>query len=1176
MTYNVRIMMPGSFRIAITALLMAGLVAYGQSSYGRITGRVTDPSDARVVGASITATQVGTNAVAKTLSNSAGIYELLNLVPGEYQLMVEMDGFKKYERAPIAVSVGDALTVDVALQIGTTSDSVTVTTEVPLIESASASVGQVIQQKQINDLPLPGGATTYLLQFSPGVNSLNAPTHGWLPQARDSISNMSVGGTRPRYSEFQLDGAPNMAGGGNIAFSPPVEMIQEIRVQTAAFDASVGRFTGAYVNMVPKTGTNDFHGTGWFSHLSRPLMTHPFFVNRQLYDTRTGPPTKEKESSLWPASRTNRVRTSFTGPVWIPKVYNGRNRTFFSYGNDFMQRLYSGQGYEAVPTPAERQGDFSALLKLGSQYQIYDPATTTPTPGGHFARQPLAGNIIPASRLNATAQTLLKYYPLPNSVGTVDFRQNYRTTAPNRIDYQSHLGRIDHMVNSSWRFYLSGSGFSVPTDQGRAYRNEARGTLVTNNYRGFVFDNVVTVSPSVVVNVRGALTRIFNTTYPVSIGFDLNKLGWPASFTRQLDSRITTLPNIKIDQYGSLNGASPTETAMLYPSLAGSVMWVRGEHMLRFGSELRVLRESNNQYGAYTPSLTFGSAWTRATDTAPAAPIGQGLAAFLLGLPTDGFIDRNASYAEQSTYQSWFVQDDWKITRRISLNLGLRYEYEGPTTERYNRSTRGFDFTTPNPIEEQARASYARRPIPELPLADFRTPGGLLFAGVDGQPRALWNGNKRNFAPRIGIAWLVRPKLSLRGGYGVFYESLGTDRNDVTQQGFDQRTQMVPSPDNGQTFIAMLSNPFPNGFIEAAGAANGLRTFLGRAPSFFTPRRPNGYIQRWSINVQRELSGRILLEAGYEGSRGTHLGSSIDYDIVAPQYLSRSPERDPATIAFLAANFPNPFRGMPEFAGSAWQQNASLQRSQFLTPFLQFSGISTNLSQGFSWYHAGHLRMERRFANGFFLGITYTWSKFMEAMDRLNASDISLHHVVSAQDRPHHIVVNGQYELPFGRGKVFLSSSRALDAVAGGWSVQAMYTWQSGPPIGFGNIIYRGRNLADIVLPYSDRTVGRWFNTDAGFERDSNKQLASNIRTFPSRLTGLRSDGFNSWDISVSKKIRITERIALQLRAESQDALNHAMFGAPNVTPSSTLFGTVSTTIFSEQRKTTVAAKLIW
>jgi len=1157
-------------------LLLAGVPACAQSSYGRVTGRVTDASDALVSGAKIRAIQQGTNITATSESNTEGIYELLNLLPGEYRLIVELQGFKKHERTSIAVSVGDVLTVDVRLEVGSAGDSITVTTEAPLIEAASSSMGQVVSQKQITELPLPGGAVTYLMTLSPGTVSLNAPTHGWLPQARDSISNISVAGSRNRNSEFQLDGAPNMAQNGNIAFSPPPEMIQEFRMQTAAFDSSVGRFTGAYVNMVPKSGNNSFHGTGWFSHLSRPLMTHPFFVNRQLYDLRTGPPSDEKRSGLWPATRTNRFRTSFAGPIYVPKLYDGRNKTFFSYGNDFMDRVFAGQGFSTVPTEDQRRGDLSALLRLGAQYQVYDPATIAPAAAGRFSRQPLPGNIVPASRLNATAQTLLKYYPLPSNPGTADFRNNFQSPPAQTIDYVSHMGRIDHIVNSRWRFYLSGSGASVAGDQGRAFRNDARGTLSDNQYRAGVFDNVITLGPSLVVNVRASITRNRNSSDPTSIGFDLNALGWPSSFTRQLDSRITALPYIEIDGYAPINEETPSRTNLTYPSTSGSVMWVRGQHSMRFGGEMRVLREANYGYGNYTPNVAFAAAYTRGPlDNSPLAPIGQGLASFLLGIPTGGYIDRNASYAQQSTYQGIFFHDDWKITRTITLNLGLRYEYEGPTTERYNRANRGFDFATPNPIEARAIAAYARSPIPELPAAQFRTPGGMVFAGVNGQPRTLWNGNKNNWAPRIGIAWLVRPKMSLRAGYGMYYEALGTDRNDVGQQGFDQRTSLVPTNDNGLTFTSTLSNPFPDGFLEPLGASNGLLTFLGRSPSFFTPSRRNGYLQRWSFNLQRELPGRMIVEAGYTGSRGVGLGVAYDYDVVPASYLSRSLERDQRTIDQLTANVTNPFRGMPEFLGTAWYQNANIARSQLLTPYPHFNGVNTTLPDGFSWYHAAHVRFERRFARGFYVQATYTMSKFMEAVERLNAQDLHPHHVISPQDRPHHIVMNGQFELPFGRGKRFAAASRVADHIIGGWSVQAIYQWQSGPPIGFGNIIFRG-NLADMVIPYADRAVERWFNIDAGFERDPARQLANNYRTFPLRHTGLRSDGWNTWDMSVFKNIRFHERISLQLRAEAQDALNHAMFAAPNTGVVNTLFGTVNATIWSEQRKITMAAKLIW
>lgn len=1160
----------------LTLLALAVSAANAQSSYGRITGRITDPSGAFIAGAAIRAVQLETNIPAETSSNHEGVFELLNLLPGPYRIAVETQGFKKHERSPIPVSVGDVVTVDISLEIGSSTESVTVAADAQLVESASASIGQVINEKQLHALPLPGGAPSYLMQLSPGVVSLNAPTHGWLPQARDSVANLSVGGSRNRNSEFQLDGAPNMAQSGNIAFSPPPEMIQEFRIQTQAFDASVGRFTGAQVNMVPKSGNNQFHGTAWFSHLSRPLMTHPFFVNRQLYDTRTGPPTAQKRSSLWPPTRTNRARTSFAGPVRIPKLYNGRNRTFFSYGNDFMERIFSGQGFNTVPSLDQRRGDFSPLLRLGPAYQIYDPATTVPAPNGRFARQPLAGNIVPASRFNPAALKLLEYYPLPNAAGTADGRNNHQLPPANTVHYRAHLGRLDHFVSQTWRFYLSLSSSDVENGNPGVYGNIARGTNGGNEYRAAVFDNVWTLGPSTVVNWRAAITRNKNWSDPRSIGFDLSSLGWPSPFTSRLDGRITALPFIEIDGYGPLNDANPSRAAITYPSTQGSIMMVRGAHTLRTGGEVRVLRESSYDYGNYTPNVAFASTYTRGPlDTSPAAPIGQGLASFLMGVATGGYIDRNGSYAQQSTYQGWFLHDDWKATRTVTLNLGLRYEYEGPNTERFNRANRGFDFQTTNPIQSQARAAYARAPIPQILPDAFLTPGGLVFAGVNGQPRTMWNGRRRNFSPRFGIAWLIRPKLSLRAGYGIFYDSLGTDRNDVDQYGFDQRTSLVSTNDNGQTFVAGLSNPFPGGFLEPLGASAGLATFLGRSPNFFTPTRRQGYLQRWSLVLQKELAGRVLIEAGYAASKGIALGMPFDHDTTPLSYLSRSPERDQATIDFLAANVANPFRGMPEFQGTAWFQNQNIARSQLLTPFPHFNGIATTVSDGFSWYHAGHIRLERRYAKGFFTGVTYTWSKYMEAVERLNSQDIYPHRVVSPQDRPHHIVVNGQYELPFGKGQRFDARSGAANRIIGGWSVQAIYQWQSGPPIGFGNIIFRG-NLAGIVIPYAARTPDRWFNIDAGFERDPTRQLASNVRTFPLRLTGLRSDGFNNWDLSLFKNVKFGEKATLQLRAEAQDALNHAMFAAPNTGVVNTLFGTVNSTIWSEQRKITMAAKLIW
>jgi hypothetical protein len=1169
----------GERLIALVCLVGLGLnsSAFAQSSYGRLTGRITDQQSAVAVGARIALTQLETNIKIHGESNSEGLFDFPNLLPGPYQMTVTLDGFKKYTRSGLSVRVGDILALDVQLEVGAVTESVSVTAEAPLLETSSASSGQVIDNKTLTDMPLSGRGVTYLMQLLPGVISTNAPMHGWLPQARGSVSDLAVSGARTRSSEFALDGIPNMEEAGTIAFQPPPEMIQEFRVQTAAYDSSLGRFTGANINMVLKSGANDYHGSLWFSHLSRPLMTHPFFVNRNYYDLASGPPTPDKRSRLWPATKTNRYRGQIGGPLQIPKFYNGKNRTFFSYGNDFMLRIFANLSTQTVPTPDQRRGDFSQLLGLGASYQIYDPATIAAAPNGRFSRQPLSGNIIPASRLSPIAQRLLEFYPLPNATGTIDHRNNFFGTAASRIDYWAHMGRLDQVINEKHRFYFTLSLMRTDGDQGRNLVNNANGNISVNRYTGSGFDYVWMVEPSTVANFRYGFTRMRASAQPPTVGLDLTSLGFPASFANLLDRNLTALPVISPDGYATIGNNLITRSAFNTHYFNGSVSKSRGAHTIRIGGEYRALLDNNGNLGNYPGSFTFGSLFTRGPlDNSPTAPIGQGLAAFLFGLPTDGFIDVNATQAEKSTFTGLYVQDDWKVSRKLTVNLGLRYEREGPTTERYNRTNRGFDFNTTNPADAAARVAYARNPIPDISPAQFRLRGGLQFAAVGGQPRTLWDADNNNLAPRIGFAYSLDSNTVIRAGYGLFYETLGADRSDAGQLGFNQRTRLNPSDDNGLTFRATLANPFPSGILQPLGAAGGLSTFMGLGPTYFFTARRTGYMQRWSFNVQRQLRRNWLVEVGYTGNRGTRIGSPREMNAVPAQYLSTSPERDNDTINALSRNIPNPFRGIPEFAGSpGFFNNANLTRAQLLRPFPHFTGVGTTESGGFSWYHSGHIRFERRFQAGYSISGHYTWSKFMEAVDILNAQDIHPHHAISPQDRPHHIALSGMWDLPAGRGRRWLSNtSRPVDLLLGGWSINAMYQWQSGAPIGFGNVLYRGL-LGDLPLPYADRRVEQWFRVDQ-FERRAPQQLESNIRTFPLRLTGLRADGWNNWDLALFKEVRITEKLNLQLRAEAVNALNHAMFGAPVTAPVNTAFGQVLNTIWTEQRKITVAAKLYW
>lgn len=634
------------------------------------------------------------------------------------------------------------------------------------------------------------------------------------------------------------------------------------------------------------------------------------------------------------------------------------------------------------------------------------------------------------------------------------------------------------------------------------------------------------------------------------------------------------MPEVTINGISTIGSDSGTLWQQNYHDLYGDVSHARGNHSLRFGVDFRIYQENNADYGYVSPAYTFGTGWTVGPlDSAAAAPIGQGLASFLLGLPTGGQIAQNTSRAQQSGYMAAFLQDDWKVSRNLTLNLGLRYEVEWPTTERYNRSNRGFDFSTASPIQAQAQANYAASPIPEIPASNFRVIGGLLFAGVNGVPRGLWNTDKNNFNPRFGLAYRLRDKTVLRGGYGIFFDSLGVDRYQVLQQGFNQSTTLVPSLDRGLTFRATLSNPFPDGILQAPGSANGLNTFLGRGVNLFWSDRKPGYVQRWSLNVQHELPHRVLMEVGYVGNRGTGLDLSQNLDIVPAQYLSTAPVRDQATINYLSAAVTNPFYGIAAFTGGGLT-GTTVSRSQLLLPYPQFTGVTATLSAGTSWYHSLQMRAEKRFSQDYTLQASYTWSKFMEATSKLNATDAYPAPTISDLDRPQHLVVSGMYEVPLGKGKRFLSTtSNWVNQIVGGWSFQGIYQAQSGPPIGFGNIIFNG-NLADMVLPRSERTVERWFNTNAGFDKNSAHALASNIRTFPLRLTGLRADGYNSFDLSLFKAFTITERVRFQLRAEAQNALNHCMFNAPNNDPTSTLFGQV--TGGSPGRIITVGARMSW
>jgi len=1156
-----RIFKTASMAILLAASVLALLAspALGQDPRGSIIGRITDPTEALIPDVDVRVTNVASGVSAASKTNQAGNFNIPFLLPGVYKLTAKAPGFATYVRDGIEVRVSETIELAVQMRLGDIAESVEVTTETPLLDTTGSSLGQVIDQRRVVELPVVGGNPIEFMFLAPGVmtnrtwNPMKAPFTG---------TAVSADGNRAFTNEFQMDGVSNTfadsTGGARDAFRPPANVISEFKVQSSSYDASIGHTIGAFVNVSTKSGTNELHGEVHYWHRNSAFGAETFFNNRAG--------TKQ------PPYRDHQWGASAGGPVVLPRLYHGQNKTFWYYAHEKNIWGVPRDWSFTVPMAAQHRGDFSQLLALGSRYQIYDPATTVRTPEGRYSRQPIPNNVIPSSRLDPVGLKLVDLYPNPTRPGTADGVNNYMKPINYKETYYVHFARVDHAFSDSHRLFARVNYDFWEEDRQRFFSPEVHGQIINRTNRGLALDDVFVPNPSMVLNLRYGIT---NQEFPerrVSEGFDLSSLGFSPALVNLVDKKLATIPRIGPSGYSSLSiwgdMGDGTSTALTH-SFAANITHLRGKHNWKYGADFRVYRAFNNRHPLdVSPDLSFTSTYTRGPlDTSPSAPMGQGLAAMLLGIP-EGVMGRTASAAVQDRYLGLYFHDDFKATGTLTLNVGLRYEVEAPMTERYDRLVAGFAFGESNPIEAQARGNYAKNPIPELSPSDFRVLGGLQYLNQGGVGRNPIRGEKNNFLPRIGFAYRFTEKTTLRGGYGIFYDSLGVNATTALQTGFSQNTPIQPSLDNGLTFIATLANPFPNGLLAPPGRAGGLTTNLGQTVTFYNRDRKHPYAQRWSFGLQQLLPGRFLLDTSYVGNRGTRLGVQRQLNYTPARYLSTTGARDQRTIDYLAQPFPNPFQGLHPIYG------ATISRANLLMQYPHFSGVSSYLDPiGYSWYHALQARLEKRFSQGYTFNLIYTWSKLMEAISFLNPSDPSPYEVIGDFDRTHRLAMSGIWELPIGRGKQFGSKMpAAANFLIGGWQLSGVVALQSGALLGWGNVIFSG-NLKDIELPSSQRTVDRWFNTEAGFNRDSRQQLASNIRTFPFRLSGLRAQNVSRWDFSIVKKFPIYERLTFQFRAEVYNALNHPTFGSPNTSPTSSAFGSITGTT-NEPRQWQLAGRL--
>ncbi|HTM48071.1 MAG TPA: TonB-dependent receptor [Bryobacteraceae bacterium] len=1158
-----------------TGLFLFGLAAAnGQDSRGTIAGRVADALDAGIPKVKVTITNVETAVDTVLETNDRGAYVAPLLIPGSYRIAAEHPGFRRFSRTGVTLSVNDNLQIDIRLQLGDVTQTVDVVDSSGLIETADASMGIVMSTKELTELPIAQGNPYLLIALAPGttfegdqtLNRPYEPTH---------IVDYSMSGSVSGTTDITLDGVSNTSKGGNgrvaAGYVPPVDAIGEVQIQTSSFDARTGQSSGGLVNISLRSGTNRLHGNATYTKMRPEWWANNFFANR---------------AGIGRGDFTyNRWSGSLSGPVVIPKLYNGRNKTFFMWAYEGLKdrRPRGGSTNLTVPTPALRAGDFSELLGLGANYQIYDPATRRRETGSstRYRQDGFPGNLIPASRFNPVSLKVLDFIAQPiNSGSTADHRNNFpQPNLTESANYYTHTARIDHNFTPHNRLFVRGNGYVRNTWRQDYF--ETRATGLTEQYHpisGSV-DDVHAFSPTFVLNLRYGYTRFTRETIPLrGRNFDLTTLGFPKALNDAITADQREFPVFNISNFFSTLNTGEARFMDTH-SVVAALTKLRGTHSIDFGMEARAYRQNKyNGNSMRSGRYNFDSTWTRGPlDNSTAAPIGQEFAAFLLGLPAaSSLLARNADFAEQSTVWAGYVQDNWRARRNVTVTVGLRYELEGPLAERYGRSVRAFDFDTALPIEAQAKAayeaSYAANPTLELPPGEFKVRGGLVFAGVNGQPRELWNRDANNFMPRVGLAWSLAPGTVFRAGYGVYFNGLGLRRTDVLQNGFERNTSFVPTRDSGLSFYSTLSNPFPDGILAPTGSASGVMTDVGNTVEFFDPNPVAGYNQRWQASLQRQFGRSTLVEAAYVGNRSTKMEVDRDLNFIGNDQLSRSPFFDQARVNYLAANIANPFARLEGVNGTLGSNN-TISRENLLKPYPQFSALNTTVYQGYAWYHSLQLRATRRFSSSLGLNASYTWAKNMLATGFLNPGDSVPYESLSAADRKQRVTLATICELPFGKRRRWLASApKAVNAVIGGWQLSVIYIYQSGIPLTWGDAVFFGKSEDIVNGPH---TAEQWFNTGAGFTRNTATRPASyHYRTWPFRFSNVRGPAMNNVDASVNKKWRLNEKGAdLQLRGEALNAFNRTMFANPNTDQFNTLFGQ-STATANYQRQVQVVLRL--
>jgi hypothetical protein len=1147
-------------RIAVTVTVLCLVTAYGysQATNGTINGTLSDPTGGVISGAKVTLENTGTAEARTAATNDSGFYQFDNLPPGQYRISVQQPGFKQLTRENIELQVDSTLRINLELSVGTATEVVTVVSNSPLIQAETSSLGTVIDQRETNEIPLNGRNAMNLVALAPSVvpqgQSQQNP-NGTNPFA---WGNYQLGGGFANQSVTYLDGAPVNTEYDNLtSLVATQDSLQEFKVETNNLTPDYGRLAGGAIQFRTKSGTNHLHGTAYEYLRNKVLNANTYYLNQAHQPT---PPFTQ-----------NQYGFNLGGPVYIPHVYDGHNKTFF-FVNFEGFALRQGVTYTTtVPTAAELTGNLS---DLGTP--IYDPLTTCGVAGypacapgePQYNRTQFPGAVIPAGRLNPTALLYAKtFFPAPNIAGAPPTGINYTGTGSSGGNNYETVAHIDENISEKQHLsarYTYWTNNNLPTDAFNGICQDRCAEIFNTN--SFVLADDYAFSPKTLLDVRISYLRFFYARSPLLSNFNLTTIGQPAALQAQVQFPGPPVMSVSgFDPSGifSSQGADSTiHNATDDDRISGNLTRFIGNHTVKFGGEF--LRATFNyvQENVSAGLYTFNNGFTAQN---PLTGVdGLGLASFLLGYPTSANSAIVTPIAAEQLYPALFVNDDWRATSKLTLHVGTRWELIRPFTERHDRISY-FEPNVANPILAAAG------------LGNY--PGAIgLVSSSTRSSRSAYNLEWTQFSPRVGLAYQVHPNTVFSAGYGIFWLPNDVEFSSNFPSGDpinSSSTNMVTSINGGLTPANDISNPFPQGLIEPVGRSSAYQsTLLGSGPTENFPNNPYSYTQQFNAGIQQQIGSTFAFDIAYGGAKGTHLPfGAINLDTL--------PTQDLALGSALVAQVPNPFYGI--ISSTYGLGAATIPAGQLLLPYPQYSQVASAAADlAGSTYNSLQLKVQKRFAAGASINGAYTWSKLLSNTDTLtgwlepagppgvqNPRDLQADKSLSADNAAQRLTVSYVYDLPFGRNRTFLASSSGLvNAVIGGWGVGGLTTLMTGFPIGFTtnqNLTnsFGGGSRPNYVPGCTRQTTGsavsrlnQWFNTSC-FVQPPAFTFGDESRLDPV----IRAPGVADWDASAYKSFPVNHdgNINVQFRAEAFNLFNRVQFGYPGTTQGTSNFGVVTT-----------------